>query len=53
MREILTTLADVLAVALVVAGVACLSVPGALIVAGVLVGFLSWRAARPAAGDGR
>ena len=41
----LTTLLDVVAAGLIVAGVAMIFVPAALIVAGVLVGWISWQAA--------
>lgn len=41
----LTSVLDAVAVLLVVAGVAMLSVPAALIVAGVGVGVVSWLAA--------
>lgn len=40
-----TTILDVVAAALIVAGVAMIFVPAAFIVAGVLVGWASWQAA--------
>lgn len=45
MRQTVTTILDVLAAALIVAGCVLVSVPLALIVAGCLVGFISWRQA--------
>lgn len=39
---------DVLAVALIVAGVALVSIPAAFVVAGVLIGLLSWSIDRAA-----
>jgi hypothetical protein len=41
----LTTVLDVVAAGLIVAGVALIFAPAALIVAGVLLGFISWQAA--------
>ena len=40
-----TTVLDLLAAGLIVAGVAMIFVPAAFIVAGVLVGWISWQAA--------
>lgn len=40
-----TTVLDLLAAGLIVAGVAMIFVPAAFIVAGVLVGWVSWQAA--------
>jgi hypothetical protein len=40
-----TTILDVVAAALIVAGVAMIFVPAAFIVAGLLVGLASWQAA--------
>lgn len=44
-RDVATTVADLVAVGLVVAGVALVWVPAALVVAGLLLGAASWRAA--------
>lgn len=44
MPEWLTTLLDLAAAGLVVAGVALIFAPAAFIVAGVLLGLVSWRA---------
>lgn len=44
MRSIVTTIADVAAAALVIAGVAQMYVPAAYLVAGAAVGAASWRA---------
>lgn len=41
----LTTILDALAVVLIVAGVALVSIPAALIVFGLLIGFASWQIA--------
>ena len=41
----LTTILDLCAVLLVVVGIALLSIPAALIIAGVGVGFISWQMA--------
>ena len=46
MKALLTTVLDVLGIALVVAGVALLSIPAAFIVAGVALLLVSWSAAR-------
>lgn len=44
-RDVATTVADLVAVGLIVAGVALVWVPAALVVAGLLLGAASWRAA--------
>ena len=46
-----TTVLDVLALALVVAGVAFMHWPAALVVAGVGVGVVSWQQGAPTRGD--
>jgi len=42
-REVVTTALDVVAAILIVAGVAFIFAPAALIVAGLLLGLISWR----------
>jgi len=46
MREILTTLAELAGAALIVAGIACISIPAALVAAGVGCIILSWSVTR-------
>ena len=46
MKALLTTVLDVLGIALVVAGVALLSIPAAFIVAGLALLLVSWSAAQ-------
>lgn len=46
MREIITTIAELVGAALIVAGVACISIPAALVAAGVGCIILSWSVTR-------
>lgn len=46
MRNVLTSVTELVAAGLVVAGVALLFIPAALMVAGILLGVFSWRMAR-------